>query len=119
MSSTLKSLGSIGPRLLQQKDDLFFDAADYDDDEFCPCPHRYLQKEQDGNEPHDALTWQVVYVCVCLVIMFLALLTDKIVSFMASRPGPTTAAFVVQFLYSVSSFFSCTLFVASTRYTGG
>jgi len=94
MSSTLKSLGLIGPSLLQQKDDLFHDATDYYDDELCPCPHRYLQNEQDGNEPHDAPTWQVLYVCVCLAIMFLALITDKIVSFIASRLWPTTAAFV-------------------------
>jgi len=98
MSSTLKALGLIGPSLLrQQQDDGDDDAADLllsflpqdpqqQQDELCPCPYHYQRDDYGGSRflqtdeeevKEDAPTWQVVYTCLVLVIMFGALITDK------------------------------------------
>ena len=100
MSSTLKALGLIGPSLLKQQDD-DEDAVDLllsflpqehpqqQQDELCPCPYHYKRDDYGGSrrsrflqsdeeeDKEDAPTWQVVYTCIVLVVMFGALITDK------------------------------------------
>jgi hypothetical protein len=59
-----------------------YDYSPYDNDPSCVCPrmgrpHRKLQDTNSDNS-NDGATWEIVYKCVVLFAMFLALISDRI-----------------------------------------
>jgi Na+/H+ antiporter NhaD/arsenite permease-like protein len=63
-----------------------YDYSLYDNDPSCVCPrmgrpHRLLQTDNNtdnSNNSNDGATWEIVYTCLVLAAMFVALISDRI-----------------------------------------